>query len=321
VQNYYYKPACAIKNSEMKNLNLLFSFLLTSLSLSAQLKVDSVGRIIVGTMGSNLYESMTIKGNLKLMSTLSNGNNFCYFKINNGVPGLDIGGTNKGVAFFYLGKYLPTYASNHYKVSDSILKFNHFEIQNPLGKLMSLQPYYYNIYTLGENQVANLTSEYGFFSQEVESALTEVNITKDVHDLKVLDYDQIIPLIVAAIKEQQYQIDSLQNLINQCCSSNTERFEAINNTAKNEKSIITNVSPNPNDGKFKIEFNISENVRNSSFEITDANGKQQFFIKLSPNDFYSRTISLNLVDLKPGIYNISLITDGISSDMKKLLIQ
>ncbi len=272
-------------------------------------------------MGSNDPESSLIYGNLKLVSSLNNGTNFTYFKVNNGVPGLDIGGTNKGVAFYYLGKYQPIYCSNLYKISDSILKFNHFEIQNPMAKLQSLQPYFYNMYSINENQVVTMNSEYGFFSQEVASALPDVDITKDVHDYKVLDYDQIIPIIVAAMKEQQQQIDSLQSIIMNCCQVGTERSQMSHSLTKTERSIITNLSPNPNDGKFKVDFQLASEVRNVAFEITDASGKQINYIKLSSNDLNNRTLEISIESFNSGIYNISLVADGVRSDMKKLLKQ
>jgi hypothetical protein len=304
----------------MKKSCLLLIFIASFNSFS-QLKVDANGKIIIGNMGSNDPESSLIYGNLKLVSSLNNGTNFTYFKVNNGVPGLDIGGTNKGVAFYYLGKYQPIYCSNLYKISDSILKFNHFEIQNPMAKLQSLQPYFYNMYSVNENQVITMNSEYGFFSQEVASALPEVDITKVVHDYKVLDYDQIIPIIVAAMKEQQQQIDSLQSIIMNCCQVGTERSQMSQSLIKTERSMITNLSPNPNDGKFKVDFQLASEVRNVAFEITDASGKQINYIKLSSNDLNNRTLEISIESFNSGIYNISLVADGVRSDMKKLLKQ
>ncbi|MEN9743719.1 MAG: hypothetical protein RLZZ65_1524 [Bacteroidota bacterium] len=304
----------------MKKISLIL-ILLASFNFYSQLKVDANGKIIIGNMGSNDPESTLIYGNLKLVSSLNNGSNFTYLKVNNGVPGLDVGGTNKGVAFYYLGKYQPVYCSNLFKVSDSVLKFNHFEIQNPMAKLQSLQPYFYNMYSINEHQVVVMNSEYGFFSQEVESTLPEVNITKDVHGYKVLDYDQIIPIIVAAIKEQQVQIDSLQAIISNCCRPGSERSLMNQSAPRIDKSIITNLSPNPNDGKFKVDFQLATEVRNVAFEITDATGKQISFIKLNANELNNRTLEINIGSFNSGIYHISLVTDGVRSDMKKLLKQ
>ncbi len=304
----------------MKKSSLLF-ILFLSLNLFGQLKVDSYGKVIIGSPVANLTEATLTYGNTKMVSSLNNGANIAYFKVNNGAPGLDIGTNGQGVAFYLGGSYKKIYASQLYKVSDSILKFNHFEIQNPIAKIQSLHPYFYNMYSLDENQVGTMSSEYGFFSQEVESALSEVNITENVHEYKLLDYDQIIPLIVAGMKEQQLQIDSLQQIIMNCCQTGSERTLINQSSSRISKSMITNISPNPTDGKFTVNFQLSSEVKNVAFEITEAGGKQLDYIKLNSNEINNRSLEINLGSFNSGIYNISLVADGLRLDMKKLLKQ
>lgn len=62
-------------------------------------------------------------------------------------------------------------------------------------------------------------------------------------------------------------------------------------------------------------------MRNVAFEITDASGKQINYIKLSSNDLNNRTLEISIESFNSGIYNISLVADGVRSDMKKLLKQ
>lgn len=117
------------------------------------------------------------------------------------------------------------------------------------------------------------------------------------------------------------QIDSLQSIIMNCCQVGTERSQLSHSLTKTERSIITNLSPNPNDGKFKVDFQLASEVRNVAFEITDASGKQINYIKLSSNDINNRTLEISIESFNSGIYNISLVADGVRSDMKKLLKQ
>ena len=290
-------------------------------NLFGQLKVDSIGKVIIGSPVTNLTESNLTYGNTRMVSTTNNASNFAYFQVNNGSPGLDVGTNGLGVAFYLGGSYKNIYASKLCKLSDSILKFNHFEIQNPLAKLQSLYPYVYNMYSVDENQVVTMNSEYGFFSQDVESALPEVNITENVHDYKLLDYDQIIPLIVAAMKEQQLQIDSLQAIILNCCQTGSERVSVNQSLTRIQKSIITNITPNPSDGKFIVNFQLSSEYKNVAFEIVDVSGKQMFYIKLNSNEIFNRSVEINLGSLNEGVYQIALFTDGIRSDLKKILKQ
>jgi hypothetical protein len=304
----------------MSKSSLILSFMF-SLNVLGQLKVDSYGRIIIGSTLTNLTESTLIYGNTKLVSSINNGANFTYFKINNGAPGLDIGTNGQGVAFYLDGNYKKLYASKLYKLSDSILKFNHFEIQNPIEKLQTLQPYLYNLYSIDENQVVSMNSEYGFFSQDVESALPEVNITENMHDYKLLDYNQIIPLIVAAMKDQQLQIDSLQTIIINCCQNTNLSIQKSQTSSKLQKSIITNLLPNPNSGFFTVEYFLKSEFKNVAFEINDSGGKQLSYLKLNSNEIVNRRLEINISSFDPGLYFITLITDGERSDSKKILKQ
>jgi hypothetical protein len=247
----------------MKTIFTSILFFISFLSF-AQLKVDGNGKVIIGNLTSSTSPNCEIGGNVLISRSSIYGNTNLYIKTNNGLPGVDIGTNKNGIAFFLNGKYNKLYASHYYKLSDSILKFNHFDIQSPLDKIQMLQPYYYNTYSIDDSQNVTMNAEYGFFSQEVESTLAEVNITKDIHDGKLLDYDQIIPLLVAAMKEQQMQIDALTQMINSCCNSNLEK-NSTTSLLKDEKSGITNLSPNPNNGIFKIDYVIKSDAKKVTF--------------------------------------------------------
>ncbi len=286
----------------------------------AQLKVDGNGKVIIGNLTSSTSPNCEIGGNLLISRSSIYGNTDLYIKTNNGLPGVDIGTNKNGIAFFLNGKYNKLYASHYYKMSDSILKFNHFDIQSPLDKIQMLQPYYYNTYSIDDSQNVTMNAEYGFFSQEVESTLAEVNITKDIHDVKLLDYDQIIPLLVAAMKEQQLQIDALTQVINSCCNSNLEK-NSTTSLLKDEKSGITNLSPNPNNGIFKIDYVVKSDAKKVTFEVIDLNGKVQKTLDAGINGYNSNSFQMELFGFKPGVYSVKMLVDGISTDTKKIFIQ
>lgn len=286
----------------------------------AQLKVDGNGKVIIGNLTSSTSPNCEIGGNVLISRSSIYGNTDLYIKTNNGLPGVDIGTNKNGIAFFLNGKYNKLYASHYYKLSDSILKFNHFDIQSPLAKIQMLQPYYYNTYSIDDSQNVTMNAEYGFFSQEVESTLAEVNITKDIHDVKLLDYDQIIPLLVAAMKEQQLQIDALTQVINSCCNSNLEK-NSTTSLLKDEKSGITNLSPNPNNGIFKIDYVVKSDAKKVTFEVIDLNGKVQKTLDAGINGYNSNSFQMELFGFKPGVYSVKMLVDGISTDTKKIFIQ
>jgi hypothetical protein len=303
----------------MKTIFTSILFFISFLSF-AQLKVDGNGKVIIGNLTSSTSPNCEIGGNVLISRSSIYGNTNLYIKTNNGLPGVDIGTNKNGIAFFLNGKYNMLYASHYYKLSDSILKFNHFDIQSPLDKIQMLQPYYYNTYSIDDSQNVTMNAEYGFFSQEVESTLAEVNITKDIHDGKLLDYDQIIPLLVAAMKEQQMQIDALTQMINSCCNSNLEK-NSTTSLLKDEKSGITNLSPNPNNGIFKIDYVIKSDAKKVTFEVIDLNGKVQKTLDAGLNGHNSNSFQMELFGFKPGIYSVKMLVDGISTDTKKIFIQ
>ena len=303
----------------MKTIFTSILFFISFLSF-AQLKVDGNGKVIIGNLTSSTSPNCEIGGNVLISRSSIYGNTNLYIKTNNGLPGVDIGTNKNGIAFFLNGKYNMLYASHYYKLSDSILKFNHFDIQSPLDKIQMLQPYYYNTYSIDDSQNVTMNAEYGFFSQEVESTLAEVNITKDIHDVKLLDYDQIIPLLVAAMKEQQLQIDALTQVINSCCNSNLEK-NSTTSLLKDEKSGITNLSPNPNNGIFKIDYVVKSDAKKVTFEVIDLNGKVQKTLDAGINGYNSNSFQMELFGFKPGVYSVKMLVDGISTDTKKIFIQ
>jgi hypothetical protein len=57
-------------------------------------------------------------------------------------------------------------------------------------------------------------TQIGLIAQEVEQVLPEVVKPNGVKDYKTVEYDKIVAVLIEAIKEQQLQIDSLQQQIN-----------------------------------------------------------------------------------------------------------
>ena len=55
-------------------------------------------------------------------------------------------------------------------------------------------------------------NEIGFIAEEMETILP--NVVKDGRGIKGIQYDQIIPVLVSAMQEQQRKIDELENKLN-----------------------------------------------------------------------------------------------------------
>ena len=98
-----------------------------------------------------------------------------------------------------LGKALPS--------SDERLKKNIHTITNPIEKVSALRGVSFEYKESGQKQI-------GFIAQEVEKIIPEV-VGENPDGYKGVQYENVVGLLVEAIKEQQKQIDELKRQINE----------------------------------------------------------------------------------------------------------
>lgn len=180
--------------------------------------------------------------------------------------------------------------------------------------LMEIRPVYYTIVNNSFDSIGSKINgsrqQYGFISQEIEKSFPDVKITDDVLGYKLMDYDQIIPIAVSAIQEQQKIIVSLKNeltLMKEQIYSNSP-LSINNNTSLNEQNQNT-----------EIKFQISEqNFRNASIIIFDLNGlliKKYEIQKLGVG-----SVEINGKELKAGMYIYTLIVNQKEIDSKRMIL-
>jgi len=97
-----------------------------------------------------------------------------------------------------LGKSLPS--------SDERLKKNIHTITNPIEKVTALRGVTFEYKESGQKQI-------GFIAQEVEKIIPEL-VGENPDGYKGVQYQNVVGLLVEAIKEQQKQIDELKRQIN-----------------------------------------------------------------------------------------------------------
>ncbi len=196
--------------------------LFMSIASYGQLKVDQYGRIGMGTNYPNSGFKCHIKGNLLLPNYPSSPSYGLEMMVGYEWPGVGIGSSESSIAFWIpSSNFNILYASQFYRVSDSTLKTNIQPITNGLDDLLKLNVY---SYTLIENVTNEKTmygkrgevaskKEYGLLSQEVERVFPDIDITEDVKGVKLMDYDQLIPILISGMQEQQKMISSLEEQI------------------------------------------------------------------------------------------------------------
>ena len=92
--------------------------------------------------------------------------------------------------------------------SDERIKSNIKTIENALDKTLLLRGVEYN-----DIRIEPEKKKIGLIAQEVELIIPEVVRTSEDDGLKSIEYQNIVGLLVEAIKDQQKQINELKNVL------------------------------------------------------------------------------------------------------------
>jgi hypothetical protein len=121
-------------------------------------------------------------------------------------------------------------------LNDSEIKKNITAIENPLKKLVQLQPKSFEYKT---DQYKHLKlqhgKKYGFLAEDFQHIFPDLVVEKSVSymfgknayrnsTIKTIDEQSLIPLLVASIKEQQLQIDKLTTELEALKNKNASAF-------------------------------------------------------------------------------------------------
>lgn len=240
------------------------------------------------------------------------------------------------------------YGMSYLKASDVNIKENVNEVTNALSLITQLRGVSYDYKPAsfcGDSCTSDMLQvaatdrmHYGFISQEVEAVIP--NIVADVetgigHTTKALDYDEIIPLLVEAIKEQQNQIVLLTAQIDICCNNLNPAFQhmedSINETSSFGKRSLKNATtkkqlgailyqnnPNPFTQETTIRYNTPANCTNSSIRVYNLSGSELQAYPLTQSG--EGSIKVDGSKLGAGSYLYTLICNGKEVDTKKMIL-
>lgn len=152
-----------------------------------------------------------------------------YGRAKNGYNNYGVYGTSSGYAGYFDGDV--TVTGNFSSSSDKKLKesIERLPSQTVLDKIVQLQPKSF-IYKYSEYDQMNLPSgkQYGLIAQDVKEIFPSLISTQShpkkgtatsqeeaVMEYKTLKYNQLVPLLIQALKEQQKQINELKEQINE----------------------------------------------------------------------------------------------------------
>jgi hypothetical protein len=241
-----------------------------------------------------------------------------------------------------------TYARSFLKASDINIKTNIETLTGALNIVKQLRGVSYHYIPesfcgdscddVSLTAASNDRLHFGFISQEVAQVVP--NLTQDVEagvntTVKALDYDEIIPLLVEAIKE-------LDERLSACCGSSllyrqnqgdsTNSFgkssgitgdDSLNNIDNKNNRLYGNCklyqnNPNPFNEKSTISFEVFNGFKSAKIYIYNLQGEQIKSINI--NNSGKGSIEIPSSDLKAGIYFYSLFVDNKEIDTYKMIL-
>ena len=204
------------------------------------------------------------------------------------------------------------WTTGYYASSDKKFKKDIKPIENALEKVQQIEGKTY-AWNTESNKDMNFDNggHSGFIAQELEKVLPHL-VATDEKGNKAVNYIELMPYLIEAIKDQQTQINDLKSQI-------TENFKAQNqDLIELTNTKIISVSPNPSSDLITVSFNVEKSVESAKLQVHDLNGN--VISSLNINDRENNiTRTLQKDNFGKGIYVVSLVINGKSIDTKKIV--
>ena len=218
--------------------------------------------------------------------------------------------------------------------SDINFKENISTIPNALNKVTQLRGVNFNykqeVLNNPDDTLTVLPTEppvtqIGFIAQEVENIVPEV--VKTLHDgTKAVAYQNVVALLVEAIKELNLKVEELQFDLNTCCNIESDiknksldqnGFNNIDSNGKGSSLLFQN-TPNPFKESTTISYYIDNNSFDASIFVFDMQGT---LLKSFDNLKKGKgSIIISGGEMNAGMYMYSLIVNGKEIDTKRMIL-
>jgi len=288
-----------------------FSFAVNS---SAQLKVHPNGLVSIGTLSSFNGYKLTVEG----YSAIAVKNGSDYMRFSAAAANSVIGTNADRVAFWEssVGHHQID-ASTFHVTSDSSLKTQITPLSTEPENLMLLKTYSY--YFKDEERRGLQKKHFGFLAQEIQKVFPF--LVDSSMGVLVMNYDEIIPLLVRGYQKQQNTITSLLERVEALEQklNKLQTSDGLSNPGDKLLSKLEQNKPNPFHESTVIEYSLASNYSTASIMIFDLNGS---LLQTYPiTNRYEGKLTIDGNSFKPGMYLYSLIVDDIEVDTKKMILQ
>ena len=220
--------------------------------------------------------------------------------------------------------------------SDENLKTNIEDVENALATILQLNPktYEFNTTQYPHMHLAE-GPQIGLLAQEVEQVVPEVvasttfpiqydhegNQVSEALPIKGIRYEELIPLLIGAIKEQEVvleeqseRLDDLEEALSNCCSNMGGGEQRVTGTDGNLDVVSGNtraltIQPNPFSEQTTVYYTLEHSGR-MQLMANSADGKQLRVLHEAALEAGQYQHEWATSDLSPGIYYVTLLLDG-----------
>lgn len=212
-------------------------------------------------------------------------------------------------------------AQSVFVTSDGKYKTNIQAIRNPLEIITRLEG---KTYFWTEEAQKNLSADngrhVGFIAQDLQKVLPELVMT-DNHDNMAVNYQEVIPILVEAIKAQQKQIEAMQAQLDEVLPTTgqtTPEGEPVRVTLQgtDSPSLGQNI-PNPFQSETRIPAYLPRQTQKAEivFYANDGRILETVFV----TDRGSVSVQVNSETLAAGIYSYTLFVDGKPIETRRMV--
>jgi hypothetical protein len=220
------------------------------------------------------------------------------------------------------------YTGSTYKASDAKLKEGILPLGNGLRIVNQLKPKVYGFKKEYSYMQLGKGKEAGLIAQDIQAVLPELvteNKFPDEFDAKgkkvrdgdlflAVDYVKLVPYLIAAIQEQQQEIEALKAQNNGAKKGNLNDLAAA---GLGQRAELFQNQPNPFSENTTIRYRLPDDVNAAQLYLYNMQGEQLEKFSLPKG---SGSLTLKGGSLRAGMYIYALVADGKELDSKRMIL-